>query len=73
VRICILLSPAVPSHLRETLQRNGLQVVRVGAALRVRIGGTLLGAEEATVWIDVEESPPGEGPGCSAREPQPGA
>jgi hypothetical protein len=71
--MCILLPATVPFHLRETVRRNGLQVVRLGAALRVRIEGTLLGAEEATVWIDVEESPPGEVPGCSAQEPPPGA
>jgi hypothetical protein len=69
VRICILLSATVPPHLRETVRRNGLQVVRVGAALRVRIGGTLLGAQEATVWIDREEPAPGEGPGCRAEAP----
>jgi hypothetical protein len=73
VRICILLHAAVPSHLRETVRRNGLQVVRVGVPLRVTIGSTLLGFEESAVWIDEEEPPPGEGPGGSARESQPGA
>jgi hypothetical protein len=72
MRICILLSTTVPAHQLETLRRNGLQVVRLGSDFRVRILGTLLGAEEATVRIDDEEPPPGEGPRCSAPEPEPG-
>lgn len=62
MRICILLSMAVPSHLREAVQRNGLQVVRLGSAFRIKIGNTLLGLQEANVRIDVSISPPGEVP-----------
>jgi hypothetical protein len=65
--------PEVPAHFHDTVRRNGLQVVRLGAALLVSIGGALLGAQEATVWIDGEEAAARGGPGCSGRKPQPGA
>jgi hypothetical protein len=70
MRISILLSPAVPLHLREALQRNGLHVVRLGAGFRVEVAGTLLGPQEATVRIDVDGSPPEEGSPSRLEQPR---
>jgi hypothetical protein len=56
VRIEIILSSAVPWHLRETVARCGFEVVRIGSAFRLRVGGVTLGHRE--VIVRIEPGPP---------------
>jgi hypothetical protein len=52
VRIEIILSPAVPWHLRETIGRCGFQLLRIGPAFRLRVGGVTLDPREVIVRIE---------------------
>jgi hypothetical protein len=52
MRIEIVLTPHVSTHLRELVLRDGLHIVRLGSGYRVLVGNTLLGAEEVIVRVE---------------------
>jgi hypothetical protein len=64
VRIEIILSPSVPWHLRATLAPCGFEMVRIGSAFRLRVGGVTLDPREVIVRIE-----PGRPGATGAQEP----